>query len=60
MDAVQLLENAQWEAARDSFETALREEETPEARDGLGFALWFLGRIEEGIAAREQAFDGFV
>src|ERR1044072_5342387 len=60
MDAVQLLEDAQWEAARDSFETALREEETPEARDGLGFALWFLGRIEEGIAAREQAFDGFV
>ncbi len=60
MDGVQLLENAQWEAARDSFEAALREEETPEARDGLGFALWFLGRIEEGIADRERAFDGFV
>jgi DNA-binding NarL/FixJ family response regulator len=60
MEAGQLLESAQWEAARDAFEAALREEETPDARDGLGLALWFLGRIEEGIAAREQAFDEFV
>jgi DNA-binding NarL/FixJ family response regulator len=60
MDAGQLLESAQWEAARNAFEAELREEDTPDARDGLGLALWFLGRIEEGIATRERAFDGFV
>jgi ATP/maltotriose-dependent transcriptional regulator MalT len=60
MDAVELLESAQWEAARDAFEAALQEEDTPDAHDGLGLALWFLGRVEEGIAARERAFDGFV
>jgi ATP/maltotriose-dependent transcriptional regulator MalT len=60
MEAGQLLENAQWEAARDAFEAVLREEDSPDARDGLGLALWFLGRIEEGIATREAAFDGLV
>lgn len=61
MEGVRLLESAQWEAARDAFEAALREEgESPEARDGLGLSIWFLGDIEAGIAAREQAFDGFV
>jgi ATP/maltotriose-dependent transcriptional regulator MalT len=60
MEAVQLLESAQWEAARDAFEAALREEESPDAHDGLGLALWFLGQVEEGIAARERAFDGFL
>src|SRR6476661_8515645 len=61
MEAVELLESAQWEAARDAFETILREEgESPAARDGFGLAIWFLGEVEEGIAARERAFDGFV
>ncbi len=60
MEAVQLLEGAQWEAARDAFEAALLEEEAPEAHDGLGLALWFLGQVDEGIAARERAFDGFL
>jgi ATP/maltotriose-dependent transcriptional regulator MalT len=60
MEAGQLLESAQWEAARDAFEATLREEDAPDARDGLGLALWFLGQVEEGIAARERAFDGFL
>jgi ATP/maltotriose-dependent transcriptional regulator MalT len=60
MEAGQLLESAQWEAARAAFEATLRDDDSPDARDGLGLALWFLGRIEEGIAARERAFDGFV
>ena len=45
MEAGQLLESAQWEAARDAFEAVLREEDSPDARDGLGLALWFLGRV---------------
>jgi ATP/maltotriose-dependent transcriptional regulator MalT len=60
MQAVELLERAQWEAARDAFEAELGETDTPDAHDGLGLALWFLGRIEEGVAARERAFDRFV
>jgi ATP/maltotriose-dependent transcriptional regulator MalT len=60
MEARELLESAQWEAARDAFETTLREEDSPDARDGLGLAVWFLGDIEEGVAIRERAFDGFV
>ena len=60
MEAAELLERAQWAAARDAFEAALAESDTPDAHDGLGLALWFLGRIEEGVAARERAFDRFV
>jgi ATP/maltotriose-dependent transcriptional regulator MalT len=54
------LEAAQWDAARAAFEAALGEEESPDARDGLGEALWFLGSVAEGIAAREHAFEEYV
>jgi ATP/maltotriose-dependent transcriptional regulator MalT len=60
MEAAELLERAQWAAAHDAFEAALAKSDTPDAHDGLGLALWFLGRIEEGVAARERAFDRFV
>ena len=53
------LEEARWQAAQAAFEAALADEETPDALDGLGQALWFLGAIEDGIAARERAFDGY-
>lgn len=54
------LEGAQWDAARVAFEAALDAEETPDALDGLGLAIWFLGDVKQGIAARERAFDGYV
>jgi ATP/maltotriose-dependent transcriptional regulator MalT len=60
MDGGQLLESAQWEAARDAFEAELAADDTPDARDGLGLALWFLGHIDEGIAARERSFESYV
>src|SRR5215207_1187431 len=53
------LEAARWDSARAAFEAALDAEDTPEARDGLGQALWFLGSVEEGIAAREHAFEDY-
>jgi ATP/maltotriose-dependent transcriptional regulator MalT len=59
-DGWRALEAAQWGAARAAFEDVLEEEETPDARDGLGQALWFLGSVEEGIATRERAFEGYV
>ncbi|MDP1849959.1 MAG: LuxR C-terminal-related transcriptional regulator [Solirubrobacteraceae bacterium] len=53
------LERARWEAARTAFEAALAVEETPDAFDGFGLAIWFLGEVKEGIAARERAFEGY-
>lgn len=53
------LEAARWDEARDAFEAALADEETPEALDGLGLALWFLGDVREAIAAREQAVEEY-
>lgn len=54
------LEAAQWDAARSAFELALAGEETPDALDGLGLAIWFQAHVKEGIAARERAFEGYV
>ena len=60
LDGRQALETGRWEDARAAFEESLAEQETAAARDGLGQALWFLGRVEDGIAARELAFDRYV
>ena len=54
------LEAAEWERARAAFEAVLALEELPEALDGCGFALWFLGDLDEGVALRERAFSGYV
>ncbi len=58
-DGLRLLEAAQWDAARQVFEDSLATADTPDARDGLGLALWFLGHIEDGIGMREQAFEAY-
>ena len=60
LDGRHALEAARWQDARAAFEDALAARETPDARDGLGQALWFLGLVEEGIAARERAFEEYV
>ncbi len=54
------LEAARWDVAREAFESVLGDEETPEALDGLGLALWFLGDVSGGVAARERAVEGYV
>ena len=59
-EGLRLLEAAQWDAARQAFEDVLDEDETPDALDGLGLALFFLARVEDGIDARERAFEGYV
>ena len=53
------LEAARWDEARGAFEASLDDEETPEALDGLGLALWFLGDVRGAISAREQAVEGY-
>jgi DNA-binding NarL/FixJ family response regulator len=54
------LEAASWEAARDAFESVLSDGESPEALDGLGLALWFLGDVSAGVAVRERAVEGYL
>ena len=58
-EGLRLLEAAQWDAARQAFEASLATADTPDARDGLGLALWFLGHVEDGIALRAQAFEAY-
>jgi DNA-binding CsgD family transcriptional regulator len=48
-----------WTTARAAFESALAEEELPEALDGLGRALWWLREPEQAVVCRERAYSGF-
>src|SRR4029453_8029368 len=48
-----------WEEARASFAAALQEREAPEALDGLGAPLWWLGETGAAVAATERAYAGF-
>ena len=50
----------EWETARTAFADALREEEQPEALDGLALASWFLGEIGEALKLRQRAFAAYV
>src|SRR5688572_10241869 len=50
---------ADWLAARAHFEAALKEQDSPEAHDGLGLALWWLNEIERAHRQRAIAYVGF-
>lgn len=60
------LERSEWESARRAFtaflEAAADEDApgVPEAQEGLGLALWFLGEVGEAIAVRERAVGGYL
>ena len=60
VDGREALETGRFDDARAAFEAALAQDETPDALDGLGHALWFLSHVDAGIAARERAFEGYV
>jgi DNA-binding NarL/FixJ family response regulator len=48
---------ADWEAARDAFAAALEAEpDDPEALDGLGQSLWWLGERDSALDRRRQAY----
>jgi DNA-binding NarL/FixJ family response regulator len=53
------LDRGDWETARAVFRSAVAADGSPDAYDGLGQALWCLGDVAGGIAARERAFDGY-
>jgi DNA-binding NarL/FixJ family response regulator len=51
---------ADWEAARDAFSEALEADPgNPEALDGLGQSLWWLGHREDAIERRLEAFAAY-
>jgi DNA-binding CsgD family transcriptional regulator/tetratricopeptide (TPR) repeat protein len=56
-EAERALEQAEWDKARQGFEAVLASTESAPAYEGLGLALWFLGRVADGIAARARAFE---
>ncbi len=53
------LEAGRWSDARADFESALAVQESPEALDGLGEALWWLGEPQAAVLYRERAYVGF-
>ena len=56
----ELFRRAEWAAARDAFAAALEEDgEDPEALDGFGQSLWWLGERDEAIAQRREAFAAY-
>lgn len=50
------LRRGDWDEARAAFAAALREEETPEALEGLGTAAFWLEDATAAINARERAY----
>jgi len=56
----QRFNDADWEGARDAFAEALEEDpDDPDALDGLGQALWWLGQRDAGIERRRQAYTAY-
>ena len=48
-----------WEAARTAFEAVVTVSDDPEALDGLGRTLWWLGDPRGAVVLRERAYAGF-
>jgi DNA-binding NarL/FixJ family response regulator len=55
----QALAAADWERARERFEQAREQDETPEALDGLSEAVHFQGEYDLAIELKEQAFAAY-
>jgi DNA-binding NarL/FixJ family response regulator len=55
-----LFGRAEWAAAADAFAAALEEDPgNPEALDGLGQSLWWMGERDAGIDRRREAYAAF-
>jgi DNA-binding NarL/FixJ family response regulator len=50
------LKRGAWTEARDAFDAALGEQETPEALEGLGTAAWWLDLADIVFDSRERAY----
>ena len=54
------LDRGDWPAATRAFETALSEEESPDALDGLGQALWWSSDLTNALDLRGRAYAAFI
>ena len=54
------LSRGAWSEARDAFDVALADRETPEALEGLGVAAWWLDVADVVFDARERAYRLFI
>src|SRR5687767_1962358 len=56
----QHFDQADWAAARAAFAAKLEDDPgDPDALDGLGQSLWWLGERDEGIARRREAYAAY-
>jgi DNA-binding CsgD family transcriptional regulator len=55
----QALASGEWQSARDAFAVAIEQSPEPEASDGLGRTLWWLGDVDGAIDQRERAYAAF-
>ena len=53
------LRAARWAEARVAFEESIADSVTPEALDGLGRALWWMGETGEALSTRAQAYSAY-
>ena len=53
------LSRAKWSKAKTKFEAALLEKDSPEIRDGLGLALWWLNDVSGAHEQRTLAYLGY-
>ncbi|HEY7400970.1 MAG TPA: LuxR C-terminal-related transcriptional regulator [Actinomycetota bacterium] len=53
------LATGEWESAREAFMAAIEQGPDPEASDGLGRTLWWLGDVDGAIDQRERAYAAF-
>jgi len=58
-EGYEALGSGEWSQARRAFEAVLAVEDSPEALDGLGRALWWLREGEQAVVQRERAYSGF-
>lgn len=57
--ATESLALGRWEQARQQLSAILAEQERPEALEGMGTALWWLGEIRESLDYRKRAYAGY-
>ena len=53
------LGDGRWAEARNVFEQSLAKRTSPDALDGLGRSLWWMGETAEAIATRTRAYTAF-
>ena len=60
IEAQELVAAGRWEQARQRLAGLLAVQESPEAHDGMGTALWWLCRVRESLDHRERAYAGYL